>query len=161
MPTIITIDKNATSRNMVDRFGPWTAWAKRAALVDEKWGVPVSQYPGVYLLAHFDEPPTGSVDYVDSRIIYVGEGTHLGRRWYQFEQSAYHEKPGHSGGHSYRKKYHQRDWSRLYVAALPIWFGDGDTSPEPWTRNYRNAVERLVLWELTMQGNADNLLNVK
>src|SRR5262245_6068486 len=103
--------------NVRSEFTPWLHWSARDA--HEVAGYPLHSYSGVYILAHFDRtPPRDDADPMDHRIVYVGEGGWLKRRWYNFQRSvaAY---PGHSGGHAYRKRY-KRLLDALYVAAFPI-----------------------------------------
>ena len=127
-------------------------------------------YGGVYILAHFEKRvPRGPADHLDDRVIYVGEGNHLGRRWYQFERSAFHELPGHSGGHSHRRwcETSGAQWKSLHVAAFPIWFrNEGDTDASgSLARRFRLHVEQLVLWQIirhrTARDRPLDLLNVK
>ncbi len=157
-------DEDSPQRNFFREFKFWHPWSSRYE-IDDGYGHKVHQYPGVYLLAHFTErPPEGPVDYLHDNIVYVGEGSWLRRRWKQFEASALHGLLGHSGGHSYYAEFKSSHWKELYVAALPIWFGE-ETLPrsaEDWTQMYRLYVERRILWELTVRrGGTHKLLNRK
>jgi hypothetical protein len=157
-------DDDSPHRNFFREFKPWHPWSARHELDDGR-GHKVYEYPGVYLLAHFaDRQSEGPVDYLSREIVYVGEGSWLRRRWEQFETSARYGLPGHSGGHSYRERFNTSRWNELYVAALPIWFGD-ETLPrsaEDWTQMYRLYVERRILWQLTVsRGGTHGLLNRK
>lgn len=153
---------------MVGQFTPWISWEKRTGV--EESGAKLTAYGGVYLIAHFlKSPPTGTADHLDDRVVYVGEGKNLGRRWYQFERSAKHELPGHSGGWSHlewRTK-SGTSWESLHVAALPIWFaGEGDTDASgSLARRFRMYVEQTVLWQIVTHRTANaprlSLLNVK
>ncbi len=163
MPTKIDISGSGRMKCCFDEFTPWAPWTSRGVLTDPKGDYPVSTYPGVYLLGRFSRGvPQGPADYLSAGVVYVGEGHNLGRRWYQFEKSAFRAKPGHSGGWSYRARY-ASDSQDLYVAALPIWFGgDMHASAEDWTQAYRLYVERYIIWELTAaRGGAHGLLNGK
>jgi hypothetical protein len=140
--------------NVMRAFTPWTRWADRSSIPDGVSDDPVAKYGGVYVLAHHVRPPAGVADPLHDAIVYVGEGSLLGRRWDQFHRSGFRGLSGHSGGHAYR------DWVRgrkpsgetLYVAALPIWFAnEGDTNaPMSRARRYRLLLEQLILWELTL-----------
>jgi hypothetical protein len=163
VPSKVDFDADAVVRCCFDEFTPWVPWAKRAGLTETKWNYAVATYPGVYLLARFDRtPPVGSADYLASGVVYVGEGRNLGRRWNQFEDSAFGGKSGHSGGWAYRRKYGS-EANGIHVAALPIWFGnDLHASAEDWTQTYRLYVERRIVWEVTVaRGGAHGLLNKK
>lgn len=163
MTTKVDFDAGAAEKNFFRSFTRWLPWQSRDEEKDQ-WGYHVHEYPGVYLLAHFDgDAPKGVADYTDPAIIYVGEALWLQRRWRQFIESACYGRSGHSGGHSYRAKYKTKLWSKLYVAALPIWFGkDTRRSLEDWTQAFRHYVERRVIWEITMsRGGTNGLLNRK
>ena len=161
--TVRGVDEGSPQQNYFREFKPWRPWSARLEL-DDGHGHRLHEYPGVYLLAHFGTVPPEPVDYLDDGIVYVGEGSWLRRRWEQFEMSARAGLPGHSGGHSYRERFGNAHWDELYVAALPIWFGD-ETLPrsaEDWTQTYRLYAERRILWELTgKRGGTHNLLNRK
>ncbi len=96
------------------KFTEWYHWKKRCEIKD-------SDSPGVYILAKFTRVPNGKADYLNKKIIYIGETCNqfLKRRWYQFDRSAFHHKPGHSGGHSYRRKYGDSG-KNLYVSAFSV-----------------------------------------
>ena len=163
MPTNIRFDGGAPLPCAFDELSPWSPWTLRATLKEAKWGYPIATYPGVYLLARFSAaPPPGAADYLDGGIVYMGEARNLGVRWRQFENSAFLAKPGHSGGWAYRLAY-ATDPHDLYVAALPIWFGnDVHVSTEDWTQSYRLYVERRIIWEITVARNGlHGLLNRK
>ena len=163
MPSKIDFDADAATRCSFDEFTPWVPWAERGHLKELKWAYAVATYPGVYLLGKFDRgAPEGPADYLTPGVVYVGEARNLGRRWSQFEDSAFRAMPGHSGGWSYRLKY-GADASSLYVAALPIWFGDDKhVSAEDWTQAYRLYVERRIVWEIAVvRKGAHGLLNRK
>jgi len=158
----VDFDNGAKETNVFRDFSDWAPWEQRKNLLDPVWNSRLAVYPGVYILAHFDKSPVGTADYLDDAIFYVGEGGHLGRRWYQFERSALEGKSGHSGGFSYQTKYGKQLWKKLHIAALPVWFGDRDESIEDWTQVYRLYVERRILWEITMKRNGRHgLLNNK
>ncbi len=109
-------------------FQPWTRWSDRLSLADD-------------LLARFQQPPR-TVDPRDDAIVYIGETVSqaLSSRWYQFNRSAFEEKSGHSGGHTYRHVCGGQG-RNLFVAALPV------HRPEPHAGAYIRYVERLLIWE--------------
>ena len=161
------LDADAPEPNVAEDFSPWFPWAARLTIPDGHGGH-VHEYGGVYLLAHFvGAPPVGPASMLDDAIVYVGEGGHLKRRWYDFERSAFHGHNGHSGGHSHRTWRGQvgTSWDTLHVAALPIWFeSEGSTdAPLSLTRRFRLHVEQVCLWRLVAHrhGRSLPLLNVK
>jgi hypothetical protein len=97
-------------------FSEWFKWKDRQTIKR-------INYPGVYLLAKFNQKPSGSAKQLNKNIIYVGEtcnNTILGRLS-QFENSAFYGKNGHSGGWSYRAYYKSKDKGKdLYVSILAI-----------------------------------------
>jgi len=96
-------------------FSTWYSWARRKK-------IPHYKEPGVYAFARFKKPPKGKANPLDKSIIYFGETcSSLGKRLYQFEQSAFRGKRAHSGGSNYRKKHpHDTKGKDLYVAAMPV-----------------------------------------
>ncbi len=95
-------------------FSPWTRWRERTTLE----GI---QLPGLYVLAHFETPPSGPADPQAQQIIYVGEtcDNSLIGRWREFERSPFNGKDGHSGGRTYHTHFGARG-EELYVSALPV-----------------------------------------
>lgn len=117
-----------------DDFSKWTPWSERL-------GIPGSQHPGVYLMAHFPNPPTGPADPLGSEIVYIGETCRsLRRRWRSFARAISEGKKGHSGGLTYYAAYCQQPGQEsagnLYVAALPV------TLEEPRRSAYIRHLER-------------------
>lgn len=152
MPRPKRLDSASPERNVVGSLSPWCRWDARRSITDGHDGV-AYEYGGVYLLAHLGAAPAGvPADPCDDRIVYIGEGSHLGRRWYQFERSAKRGLPGHSGGHSYRvwAKRNKVPWDTLYVAAYPIWFAsEGDTNdPTSLAKRFRLFLEQKLLLDL-------------
>lgn len=152
------------AENVRAEFTPWLRWDRREFPIE---GYPLHEYSGVYVLAHFDSPPPeGHANPVDPRVIYVGEGAWLGRRWYSFERSVA-RKPGHSAGHSYRKRYQcVRPLAHLHVAAFPIWLRESEEDPDPMdpcslTCRLRHYVEQGLLWHLHYRKSGAELLNRK
>ena len=94
-------------------------------------------------------------------VIYIGEtcDQNLAQRWYQFNRSAFEQKPGHSGGWTFSGLYCDNrivepvGW--LYVAALPM------TLQEPHSSAYIRFVERWLIWEYVQKFNALPACNSK
>jgi len=151
--------------NVRKEFTRWLHWSERGDhLLSEDPRDLLHGYSGVYLLAHFDRVPKGDADPTDRRIVYVGEGGALGRRWYNFERSIA-EHPGHSGGHAYRARYKRR-LETLHVAAFPIWLTElepkgNPADPRSLTCRLRHHVEQGVLWHLYYTTAGCELLNRK
>ena len=134
------------------RFMPWTSWVTRYDIKD-------CERPGVYLLGKFDSQPPAEVDSISAPVIYIGEtcDQNLAQRWYQFNRSAFEQKPGHSGGWTFSGLYCDNrivepvGW--LYVAALPM------TLQEPHSSAYIRFVRAMadmgvrseVQWLASMQ----------
>ncbi|MBN8609127.1 MAG: hypothetical protein J0L92_00980 [Deltaproteobacteria bacterium] len=161
------LDADAPEPNVVGHFTPWFRWSDRLTMPDGHGGL-VHEYGGVYILAHFaSTAPSGSADFLDDAVVYVGEGASLKRRWYDFERSANLGLPGHSGGHSHRAWAAESGatWQTLHVASYPIWFeSEGATdAPASLARRFRLHVEQLLLWKLAAhrRGKTLHLLNVK
>lgn len=95
-------------------FSAWYRWNERGRIEN-------FQRPGVYMLAKFKPAPLGSANPLDENIIYFGEtcNQNLKQRWNQFEDSAFEQKRGHSGGRTYGDVYGDKG-SDLYVAAMPV-----------------------------------------
>jgi len=130
-------------------FSNWIHWDNRDEL-DE------IQFPGIYLLAHFDCVPAGPTYPKDKNIIYNGETCNtLKNRWRQFHRSAFEDKQGHSGGITYRE--HQRSKGKiLYVAAFPVseivyasLFPENDI--EKTRHLFIRFIERKLLWEYALE----------
>jgi len=121
-------------------FVEWAKWAERTSLDD-------IDSPGVYLLAHFKNPPDGAADPSDHRIIYIGEtcDNALRGRWRQFHRSAFQGKSGHSGGETYRETFGDRG-DQLYVAAFAINDLDEDVC-----HIFIRYLERKLLWEFALK----------
>ncbi len=95
------------------KFSNWTRWNNRNNLKDRK-------YPGVYMLAHFNNPPNRAGELLH-QIIYIGETCNqtLRERLTQFNTSASLGAEGHSGGCNYFNTYEEiRDC--LYVTVKPV-----------------------------------------
>jgi len=122
--------------NLAAVFGDWFPWNSRSQ-------VPGAERPGVYILAHFSPGsiPQGPADPFAEDIVYIGETCDqtLGKRWYQFNRSAFEKKGGHSGGWTYQGVCAELGGD-LYVAACPVWL------PEPQQSAYIRYLERHLLW---------------
>ena len=151
--------------NVRQDFTRWVPWTNR--LDEPETGHPLHEYSGVYLLAHIEgKAPDGSADPTDARVIYVGEGGHLGRRWYNFQRSV-GARSGHSGGHSYRERF-KRTTPRptLHVATFPVWLRESEPEPDPsdprtLTCRLRHHIEQGLLWHHYYSKCGSNLLNRK
>ena len=127
------------------RFERWVPWAKRNDTTD-------SGKAGVYLLGRFEASPPEVVEPLSESVIYIGETCDqtLGKRWYQFNRSAF-EKAGHSGGWTFSARYCENcvvepvGW--LYVAPLPV------TIDEPHRSAFIRYVERRLIWEYVQKFN--------
>ena len=104
--------------------------------------------PGLYLLAHFDKSPESSRARLSDNIVYIGETTRqtIGVRLYQFAQSAFKRKIGHSGGWTYSDVFLSSQHidsvpDNLYVSILPV------DREEKESKAYIKYVERLLIWE--------------
>jgi hypothetical protein len=87
MATLGHLGIHIPHENVLRGFSPWCVWEARDKLAVDADDY-VAAYSGVYVLAHFDgRPPRGAADPLDRRIIYIGEGGVLGRRWYNFQRS--------------------------------------------------------------------------
>src|SRR5437879_12606284 len=90
-------------------------WARRDSL-----GSGLKQ-PGVYLLAHFETPPTGNANPNSPEVVYIGE-THLqtlAERLQSFHRSAFQGSDGHAGGETYRTTYAGDTGKKLFVSVFP------------------------------------------
>lgn len=135
-------------KNVVDHFIGWVPWARRTQLVLPQ-GDRVVGYAGVYLFADFGKsaPKTGA-SYEDDAIFYVGEtGRTFGRRWYDYERTNWFSSVFSIAP------------DRVWVAALPTWIGQQETTPEPLTRQFRLYTERRIIWEHALRGH--HLRNVR
>lgn len=130
-------------------FAPWYSWERRNEIENLK-------KPGVYALAKFTVVPAGNADPLDERIIYFGETCRsLKGRLDQFDRSAFHSKPGHSGGRNYRGIYGDIG-QYLYVAVMPVVLKD---------RTLRSAfirfVERKLILDYVVKHNKLPKCNLK
>ncbi len=106
------------------------------------------KYPGVYVLARFSKNPLSPPNLISKNIVYIGETTqqNLHKRLYQFSNSAFKRKNGHSGGWTYSDVYLKSKIIKsapedLYVAMLPV------NREEYESKAYIKYIERLLIWE--------------
>lgn len=132
------------------RFSSWVPWSERTTSLDDV------SLPGVYLLAHLEDPPAGNASPHDPAVLYIGEtGRSLRGRWRQFERSADAGKQGHSGGHTYRKEFREIQ-DELHVAAFPV--PEFDEKLQPLFIRY---AERKLLLDFALQHGSSPPLNRK
>lgn len=132
------------------QFSSWVPWPDRTASVED------ASLPGVYLLAHLENPPGGEASPQDPGILYIGEtASSLRGRWRKFERSADRGKQGHSGGHTYRDRFGEIQ-DELHVAAFPVPEFDEDLQPL-----FIRYAERKLLLEYALQHGASPPLNRK
>ncbi len=134
-------------------FSPWVPWAERNSIDN-------AHLPGLYLLAHWDEPPPRIADPLAREVINIGgttEGSLMGR-WYQFHRSAFQGKPGHKDGMRYHQIFGDDPQAerRLYVAAFV---------PEGLPRELRALFIRYttarLLWESARRWGAPPVCNAQ
>jgi hypothetical protein len=125
---------------------------------DSRTALPNLDSPGVYLLAHFQQPPSGPASPLDPAIVYIGEthGKNLKHRWSQFHRAAFCCKDdGHSGGISYRQRFGARI-DDLYVSAFPVERDSLGIIPASY---YTLYVERTLLWDYVRRHGHERLCN--
>lgn len=125
----------------IPAFSEWMKFSEYKTFSDRK-------LPGVYLLSHFYRKPSGEANPKSGKIIYVGETTKqtIAKRLYQFSQSAFNKKKGHSGGWTYSEKFLDSKIVKsappeLHLALLPVDKEDIESAA------YIKVVERLIIWE--------------
>lgn len=130
-------------------FSKWVQWGNRTDIE----GVDL---PGVYILAKFKDVPKGNANITDSNIVYVGETCNqkLKQRLYQFNNSAFRNKDGHSGGWSYESAFGDKG-KDLYVAALPV------DLPKNLQHLFIRYVERKIILDFAMKYGKQPKLNKK
>lgn len=112
-------------------------------------------FPGIYLLSHFKRKPNSLPNVTSKNIVYIGEttGQTISKRLYQFKQSAFLRKNGHSGGWTYSGEFLNRKKcegapNNLFVSILPV------DRPEKESKAYIKLIERLLIWNF-FQKNKD------
>lgn len=133
-------------------FSKWYHWYDRNSIKN-------IHLEGVYLLARFkNNIPQGEATPLSNEIIYIGETCRsLKQRWKEFDNSAFHEKAGHSGGWSYAREYNNLG-EDLYVSACPITHKFDNIAQK---NNYIRYIERKLIWELSKKYPNKELLNKK
>lgn len=132
-------------------FSKWYHWSERHLIKN-------SDLPGMYLLTKFDKAPEGFVDPLDKHIIYIGETSRsLKRRWKEFDNSAFHDTAGHSGGWRYKYTYGDNG-KDLYVAAMPVKYV---FESDRIKNNFIRYIERKLIWEISRQYPQKQFLNKK
>jgi hypothetical protein len=145
-----TVTKREMSKEQEPKpiFTPWAHWSERGTVRN-------AHLPGVYLLAHWEHGPPGSIDPQAKMIAYIGEVTDssLLGRWQQFHRAAFEGKPGHSGGLRYRDIFGD-EGEHLYVSAY---------APESLSREMRplyiRYLERKLVWEWALRWDGPPLCN--
>jgi len=96
-------------------FTGWIPWMERASLGRMRFGL-----AGVYLLAHFAQPPRDSGNVMAEEIIYIGatHGRSFKACWQRVHDSAFEGQDKHAAGIAYREIFGD-DGRTLYVAASP------------------------------------------
>jgi len=133
------------------KFSKWTSWNKR----NDRDNI---NCPGVYLLALFEKNVPEEANILDKNIVYVGE-THtisrsLKQRWYEFNNSAFRNKSGHSGGWTYADKI-SGNGENLYVSVYPV--KDMDEKLIPLHIKY---IERKIIYEFTLKWGDKPICNI-
>jgi hypothetical protein len=132
-------------------FVPWRPFKNRN---------PVSNEPGVYLLAYFEGNPEAIVDPLDEHVIDIGKAVDqsTGTRLRQFERSAF-GKTGHSAGWTFRlellQKYYANDVSMLrdFLNIYCSWRDVVDDNP--------SALETQLICEYRLKWGSRPYLNRK
>jgi hypothetical protein len=118
-------------QNIVDGFLPWARWIDCYSIeVPGAGNGHAHEYAGVYLFAQSARRPRNPVDFLDPRIMYVGESGSLRRRFAQYARWVTRE---------WRWKEH-----RTWISVFPIWFAEDDPNVQLQLRLY---TERRILWE--------------
>ena len=122
------------------RFSRWFPWCDRDNL-------PNIDRPGIYIMAHFDEVPSGRASRHNNQIEYIGktwgEGG-LKERLKKFHRVATKGKGNHSGGKTYHKKHHKIK-DDLYVAVCPFL----GKSHEVDLNTFILYAERKLIWQFS------------
>ena len=140
-------------RNSNKRFSSWVKWENRNSFS----GI---MKPGVYLLAHSTNVPSGHPNPLSKKIVYIGETTRqtLKKRLDQFDKSAFSQKNLHSGGKTYRNTPRNKLLElgkHLLVAIGPYQI----PKKEDLTESYIKYLERKLIWEYVDRRNKRPLCN--
>jgi len=123
-------------------FSKWYRWSDRNSIEGSK-------NPGVYLLAKFERSPpsSGPANPLQDEIVYIGETcASLRRRWCQFNNSAFRNGKGHSGGYTYRRKMQDKG-ENLFVAAFPV---SADVTPQALQFSFIRFLERKLILDFVI-----------
>jgi len=132
------------------QFSKWYKWSEQKSIEN-------IDAPGMYLLAKFKDVPVGNADVLDKNIIYIGETCNrtIKRRLYEFNNSAFRSKDGHSGGWTYNETFKNKG-DDLYVAALPV-----PNLPENIRHSFIRFVERKLILDYAVKYGSQPQLNRK
>ena len=164
MPSKVVFDADVRQRCQLRRTSSWAAWRARKQAQRAQVALSCPHLPGRgYLLARFKlaarpmDRPTTSRRRSSTLARRAEKPATVGTSSLAPRLSA---SPGHSGGHPIA---YGCDAERLYVVALPIWFGDEmQRERTGWTDAYRLYVERHIVWEITAARDGQHgLLNAK
>ena len=119
------------------KFSEWFPW-------EERQDIPGStNLPGIYLTAHFSEPPSGIADPRTEEVAYVGltcDQT-IRKRLNQFDRAARNGTRGHAGGVTYYQKF-GGDMEGLFTSAFTP-----TLDKDELTAAFIRHVERKLIWE--------------
>jgi hypothetical protein len=98
--------------------------------------------PGVYMLARFLRRPSLGKPALSEKVLYIGETCKtLRHRLYNFNRSAFENKFGHSGGHTYYLLAKaKKDPAHLYISVMLV------DLPPVQSEAYIRYSERALLW---------------
>lgn len=132
------------------QFSSWVLLRERRAMQGIKT-------PGVYLLALSEDQPALYSENQDS-LIYIGEATRqtLLKRLSSLERSCTSDRPGHSGGVSFRKSFPSTlEAKNLWVSILPIKLDNAHQS-----HAYLKLVEHALIWDYVSKNNRPPQFNL-
>jgi hypothetical protein len=136
-------------------LSPWFKWKDRNSVRN-------SNQPGVYALSKFETAPPKNADPLDSHIIYFGETCNqsLQQRWKQFDDSAFHQKQGHSGGKTYGNTYLGDKGLDLYVAAMPV-LAENEMENQVVRESFIRFAERKLIFDYAIRWKERPICNTK
>jgi len=126
-------------------------------LLHERRAMQGIRTPGVYLLALSEDQPAPYRENQDS-LIYIGETTRqtLLKRLSSFERSCTSDRPGHSGGVSFRKSFPSTlEAKNLWVSILPVNLDNAHQN-----HAYIKFVERALIWDYVSKNNRPPTFNI-
>ncbi|MDM8356170.1 hypothetical protein [Pandoraea communis] len=123
------------------QFSAWVKYGEYQTI----WDV---RLRGIYLLAHFDTPPTQAPSVTDKNVIYIGGTTEqsMATKLLKFGQAAFQRAPAHSGGKKYSDGYLnssivEEPPENLYVATMGIPLTKTDEA-----KVYIKYLEQAAVW---------------